>query len=100
MTAAYEALRAQGYSFEEMAEANIDAMIRWKLPLANLAEFGIELEKRRAAWIFELEKGEPNIGPGSAYSRLMPFTGRLTRTQHLVDRYPAILEEAIGFAFG
>lgn len=98
MTRAYDELRAQGFSYETMAEANVREMIRWKLPLADLDHARYRLASRYAEWVAAAEAGQLSIEAGSPHSRMMAVATRVSQTNHLVEQYPALLDRAAEFA--
>jgi hypothetical protein len=99
MTKAYQELRDAGYTYEEMAEANLQAMIRWKLgPVVDPAARRDTL-LRYAEWLdAAATEDRPNIDAGSPYSRMMAFAVRDTQAKHLLERYPALRARGAEFA--
>lgn len=99
MTDVYEELREKGFSFEEMAEGNLTAMIRWKLgPLVDRASFQVDLLRRTVEFEATADVEQPDIVAGSPWSKVITFGHRLTRTKYLVEAYPELAERAAEFA--
>jgi hypothetical protein len=98
MTDVYGELRAAGFSFEEMAEGNTEAMISWKLgwlyDRQRFLQSAVErTDELQAAW----EAGEDPLTAGSAYSRYQAVALNVTRAKRLVEEHPALLEDLPGF---
>jgi hypothetical protein len=99
MTKAYEDLRESGFSFEQMAEGNLNAMILWKLgPLVDRASFQMDLLRRSAEWEATAEGADADVTAGSPWSKLLAAGYVLTHTKYLVERYPELLDRATEFA--
>jgi hypothetical protein len=96
MVQAYAELRAEGRSFEEMAEANTVAMLNWKLgPLFDPERFHAEVERRKAELVAEwATTNTPNLAPGSPTNRYLSFAIRMTHTNTFVERFPELVERA------
>jgi len=96
---AYAELRGAGFSFEQMAEANTDAMIDWKLvPLFDPEGFQAAIERRRTALLSEwMTASEPSLAPGSPTNRYLSFAERMSQTTAFVERFPELLERAEEF---
>jgi hypothetical protein len=99
MTQVYEELREKGFNFAEMTEGNLSEMIRWKLGLlVDPQRFGLDLAVRMAEWEETADTEHPDVIAGSPWSKMLAFGHRLTRTKHLVERYPELGERAAEFA--
>jgi hypothetical protein len=98
MTLVYEELRDKGFTFEDMAEANLAEMIRWNLgSLVDPARFRLALLERAAEW--EATAGDQaEFTGGSPWSKVLAFATRLTQTKHLVEQYPELAKSAAEFA--
>jgi hypothetical protein len=91
MDGVYAELREKGFSFEEMAEGNLEQMISWKLgPVLAPEEFRSHYLRRGLALTQDAEAGKVDISPGSAYNRFMAFGTRRIQMERLADRYPEI----------
>jgi hypothetical protein len=99
MDAVYEELRTKGFSFEEMAEGNLEQMINWKLgPLLAPLEFARLYVERRAEVTSQVEAGEqPALGPGSALGRLLALESRRSHVEDLVSHHPKIRQSSEEF---
>lgn len=87
----YAELREKGFSFEEMAEGNLEQMISWKLgPVLAPDEFRDHYLKRGFALASDATTAEFDISAGSAYNRFMAFGTRRIQVEHLAERYPEI----------
>ena len=82
MAEAYTELRGAGFSFEQMAEANTDAMIDWKLgPLFDPEGFHAAIERRKTDLLSEwMTTSEPSLTPGSPTNRYLSFAERMSQT--------------------
>jgi hypothetical protein len=88
---AYAELREKGFSFEEMAEGNLEQMISWKLgPVLAPEEFASHYLERGVTLTREVEATEFDISAGSPYNRFMAFGTRRIQIERLVERYPEI----------
>jgi hypothetical protein len=102
MVDAYEELRAAGYTFEELAEANFDAMLKWKLgPMFDAANFQTLLEERAEA------AADPSLTADEqsrAFLRFSAFeqivTGTLEQSERSADAASAIRALADASAIG
>jgi hypothetical protein len=91
MDKVYAELREKGFSFEEMAEGNLEQMISWKLgPILAAEEFEEHYLERSFALAQDAEAAEFDISAGSAYNRFMAFGTRRIQMEHFVERYPEI----------
>lgn len=91
MDRVYAELREKGFSFEQMAEGNLEQMISWKLgPVLAPEEFRDQYLKRGFALTGDAEAAEFDISPGSAYNRFMAFGTRRIQVERLAERYPEI----------
>jgi len=99
MVKAYAELRAAGFSFEEMTEANTEAMLNWKLgPLFDADGFHAAVERRKAELVAEwATTSEPNLAPGSPTNRYMTFAIRMSQTSSFVERYPELVDRSAEF---
>jgi hypothetical protein len=99
MVQAYDELRAAGFSFEEMAEANTEAMLDWKLgPLFDPEGFYAAVERRKAELVSEwATTSEANLAPGSPTNRYLTFAIRMSQTKAFVERFPELLERSAEF---
>lgn len=98
MDGAYAELREKGFSFEEMAEGNLEQMISWKLgPVLAPEEFRNHYLQRGVALAQETDAGEFDIAPGSAYNRFMAFGTRRLQMERLVERHPEITRKPSEF---
>jgi hypothetical protein len=99
MVKAYAELRAAGFAFEEMAEANLEAMLNWKLgPLFDPGSFQTAVERRQAELVAEwAATSEPNLAPGSPTNRYLTFAVRMSHTTAFVERVPELVERAAEF---
>ena len=94
MVQAYAELRAAGFSFEEMAEANTEAMLNWKLgPLFDPDGFHAAVERRKAEVVAEwATTSEPDLAPGSPTNRYMSFAIRMSQASSFTERFPELVE--------
>ncbi len=91
MDTVYAELREKGFSFEEMAEGNLEQMISWKLgPVLAPEEFRDHYLKRGFALANDAKAGEFDISPGSTYNQFMAFGTRRIQVERLAERYPEI----------
>ena len=99
MAEAYSELRVAGFSFEQMAEANTDAMLNWKLgPLFDPEGFQVAMERRKTELLSEwMTTSEPSLVPGSPTNRYLSFAERTSQTTAFVERFPELLECAAEF---
>ncbi len=87
----YAELREMGFSFEEMAEGNLEQMIRWKLgPVLAPEEFKRHYLERGLALARDAEAPALDLSAGSAYNRFMAFGIRRSQVERLAERYPEI----------
>jgi hypothetical protein len=90
MNEAYEELRRAGFSFEELAEANLQGMFTWKLgPLLDQTGFSQELATAQRS----LADDPSSLTLG----RVQTLATRLARVTELAERYPAIAERPEDF---
>jgi hypothetical protein len=94
---AYEVVR--GLSFEEVAEANLEAMLTWKVgPLFDAERFMGLTQTRWADLLREWLTSEgPNMEPDSALNRYLAFAIRDSQTESLIERYPALRDRVAEF---
>jgi len=91
MDKVYAELREKGFSFEEMAEGNLEQMISWKLgPVLAPEEFARHYLERGFVLARDAEATEFDISPGSAYNRFMAFGTRRIQMERFAERYPEI----------
>ncbi|HEX4464535.1 MAG TPA: hypothetical protein VH042_07850 [Solirubrobacterales bacterium] len=92
MDKVYAELREKGFSFEEMAEGNLEQMISWKLsPVLAPEEFARHYLERGFALARDAEASEFDISSGSAYNRFMAFGTRRIQMEHFAGHYPEIV---------
>lgn len=90
MNEAYEELRREGFSYEELAEANLQKMFDWKLgPLLDKPGFSRELARARRNLV-----ADPS---GLTVGRVQTLVRRLAMVTELAERYPAINEHPEDF---
>jgi hypothetical protein len=90
MDEAYEELRRAGFSFEELAEANLEGMFTWKLgPLLDQTGFSQELGIAQR----NLADGPSSVTLG----RVQTLATRLARVTELTERHPGIAERPEDF---
>jgi len=90
MQAAYDELRAAGLSFGELAEANLDAMLRWKLgPLFDPAGFCQRYNTRLAE--------AQETGSRESMVALITLGTRRDMVASLITRFPAVVERVVEF---
>jgi hypothetical protein len=83
MDAAYQTLREAGYSFEKIAEDNLEQMLGWKLgPLLDFPEFERSLKDTQARMADEPSR--------SLYNKTLNLAARLHMAAALLERYPAL----------
>jgi hypothetical protein len=98
MTATYAELRSRGYTFEQQAERELEAMIYWRLgPLTEPERFQQELLTKALAWQKEAETEKIDISTGSAYGLATAVSTRRIQIDHLVERYPKVGEDVAAF---
>jgi len=96
LTEVYAELRTKGFTFEQMAEANLTELIRWKLPFVDPEFFRRQLATRHARWASAAD--EDVLEPGSSWSRMMAFAIRSSQAKHLLERFPTLQDRAEEFA--
>jgi hypothetical protein len=90
---AYDQTRAEGLSFEERAQGELEAMVRWVLgPLADPG-FEAEFARKQAA----VTRGFMT-GDYSPVSKLVAVSERRMFAETLVEHFPALVERAQEFA--
>jgi hypothetical protein len=99
MQEAYADIRERGFSFEEIAEANTQAMLNWKLgPIFDADRFDAALRERRDELMKEwITTPGTDITPGSAVNRYLAFATRESQARALVERFPALEDRAAEF---
>jgi hypothetical protein len=86
---AYDDVRARGLSFEQQADGEYEAMVRWVL--GPLADPGFEAEfRRRYAALVDDDDG--------AISKYLAVSQRMAFAKTLVEHFPALAEQAQEFA--
>lgn len=99
MDGIYTELRDQNFSFEELAEGNLEQMVNWKLgPLLAPREFARRYAERQAEVQEQIAAGEqPDLEPGSSLGRLLALESRRTYVESLVQQHPEIRRRADEF---
>jgi hypothetical protein len=99
MQEAYDDLRVSAFSFEEIAEANVEAMLNWKLgPIFDPERFYAALRERHVAVLKEwITTPGTDMTPGSAINRYLAFATRESLASALVERFPALHARAAEF---
>lgn len=93
---AYDELRVGALSFEQIAEANVEAMLNWKLgPIFDPEHFYEALRERHVTVVKEwLTTPGTDMTPGSTITRYLAFATRESQARALVERFPALHERA------
>ena len=90
LTEAYREVRER-FSFREICEANLHALLEWKLgPLASTSKFLALLRRREAEVAEERARGENQLRPGSALSKLYAVHRRAMFITELVREFPEL----------
>ena len=90
LTDAYREVRER-YSFEEICQANLHALLEWKLgPLASTSKFLTLLRRREREVADEQARGENPLRPGSALSKLYAVQQRAIFITELVRELPEL----------
>jgi hypothetical protein len=99
MQAAYADLRERGFSFEEIAEANTEAMLNWKLgPILATERFSAALSERHADVVKEwITTPGTDMTPGSAINRYLAFATRESQARAFLERFPALGDRVADF---
>jgi hypothetical protein len=98
MTANYAEARASGYTFDQQAEREFEAMIYWRLgSLTDPKRFQQELLTKGLAWQKELAAGQIDISTGSAYGLATAVSTRQIQIERLAERYPKVAADVAGF---
>jgi hypothetical protein len=90
LTDAYREVRER-FSFQEICEANLHALLEWKLgPLASTSKFLALLRRRQDEVVEEQARGENYLRPGSALSKLQAVHQRALFITELVRELPEL----------
>jgi hypothetical protein len=90
LTDAYREVRER-FSFQEICEANLHALLEWKLgPLASTSKFLALLRRREREVAEERARGENPLRPGSALSKLYAVHQRAIFITELVRELPEL----------
>ena len=90
LTDAYREVRER-FSFQEICEANLHALLGWKLsPLASTSRFLALLRRRESEFAQEQTRGENHLRPGSALSKLYAVHQRAIFITELVRELPEL----------
>jgi hypothetical protein len=92
MQRAYDELREHGFSFEEMAEANLNEILDWKLgPVFSARRFEEHLMRRHHELVQDwIATNGTDMSPGSALNRFLAFSVRLSKTRAFVEQFPGL----------
>jgi hypothetical protein len=98
MTAIYAEVRELGYTFEQQAEREFEAMIYGKLgPLTDPDRFQREYLTKALALEKVASAGVVDISIGSAYGLAMTVSEKKMHAERLVQRYPKVADDLAGF---
>lgn len=87
----YKDLRTKGFAFEQMADANLDAMLNWKLgPLLDPDGFAEQLARRRGEVLDQMKHDLPM----DSFGYYVALCQRQTVVDWLVERYPAVAQRS------
>lgn len=82
---------AAGGSFDRLAEAYLRENIRWTVGLlADPHWFAAHYERLQAGLRHSADLINPDISPGSPFTRFQAFTDKGSQTKSLIDRFPAL----------
>lgn len=89
----YAELRDRGFSYEEMANGNVEQMLHWKLgPLLAPDEFRAHLARRYEALEAAAKASTSLAALEKPVSRMIAFGARKAQMTHLVERYPVLAD--------
>lgn len=94
---AHAELRDRQFDWDMVAEANIEARIRYLLgPLAD-PEFSVEEQARRGELVEAWNQGDDGAEPGSPTRRYVRFAQVASEARALRERYPPVAADPSGF---
>jgi hypothetical protein len=90
---------AAGDSFDRLAEAYVRENIRWTIGLlADPHWFAAHYDRLQAELAQGADLINPDISPGSPFTRLQAFISKGSQTKSLIDRFPALRQRSEEFA--
>ena len=99
LLAAHRELRDRRFDWDTVAEANIEARVRYLLgPLAD-PDFSAVEQGRRDGLIRAWIKGEGDAEPGSPTRRYVRFAQVASNARALAERHPSVAADPAGFSW-
>jgi hypothetical protein len=96
---AHRELRDRQFDWDTVAEANIEARVRYLLgPLAD-PDFSVVERTRRADLIRAWNQGKDGAEPGSPTRRYARFAQVASNARALLERYPPVAADPSGFSW-